>query len=134
MKKKRFFVIALLVFCMASAVTVCAGAKSRIIEEKDLDVRLFGWISFEKKPAFCRDIIYYRASVSGTDTDLIVKDKTGYEVCVRPMSNKKTLSKIQLSEDRKVATGEVKCGYNCAYGKLVMVCFTASNVLVSFDN
>ena len=76
MKKKRFFVIALLVFCMASAVTVC----------------------------------------------------------VRPMSNKKTLSKIQLSEDRKVATGEVKCGYNCAYGKLVMVCFTASNVLVSFDN
>lgn len=44
MKKKRFFVIALLVFCMASAVTVCAGAKSRIIEEKDLDVRLFGWI------------------------------------------------------------------------------------------
>ena len=135
MKKKRFFVIALLVFWMASAVTVCAGVKSRIIEDKYVDMRLYGSISFEEKSLWFQDVITYSARVSGTDFDLLVEDKKGYEVYVMPRSDKKIIGKIELSEDvRSVYASSVKCGKDCAYGKLIMVCFTVSNELVSFDN
>lgn len=135
MKKKRFFVIALLVFCMASAVTVCAGVKASYLESKYLDMELYGRISFLEKPCWLQDVISYKAALTGTDFDLIVEGKDKYQVYVTPSSNKKSFNSIYLTEEVKtIERNSRKCGFNCTFGKLEMVCFTDKCELVSFDN
>ncbi len=117
MKFKKNAIIFATILCTISSVAITASAANEGTITY-CDVHLNGYISGVEGPLTITDKIWYNANLTGSEDEIecIVSptfshgdENTAY---VQPGTNKKTLSKVYLYDQRRMVSGnQVSCGY-----------------------